>query len=96
MTYLVIEDGRLVSAHDALPHAWAAEPQGAGPRNEAGPLLDGEPAWWFRTWPDRGNAEIGVVRAQATALGVRFELRMCQAPLFRVTAGAGPSLEVRE
>jgi hypothetical protein len=79
MTYLLIEDGRVVSAHDTLPSARAAGPQGAGP-SEAGPMLGGEPAWWFRTWPDKDEAEIGIVRPQATALGIRFELRMCQAP----------------
>ncbi|WP_055531341.1 hypothetical protein [Streptomyces graminilatus] len=80
MTYLVLEAGRVVSAHGTLPDARAAEPQGAGPSDEAGPLLDGEPAWWFRTWPDGDEAGLGIVRTQATALGVRFELRMCRAP----------------
>jgi len=79
MTYLVLENGRVVSAHDTLLDARAAEPQGAGPSDEAGPLLNGEPAWWFRP-TDEDAAELGIVRTQATALGVRFELRICQAP----------------
>ncbi|WP_424892358.1 hypothetical protein [Streptomyces sp. XH2] len=80
MTYLVIDDGRVISAHTSLSAARAAEPPGLGPSREAGPILMGEPAWWCRNRPDGGAAEVGIVRTQATALGVRFELRMCQAP----------------
>jgi hypothetical protein len=80
MTYLVLEDGRVVSAHGTLPEAQAAEAQGADPSDEAGPPLDGEPVWWFRTRTDGDEAELGIVRTQATALGIRFELRMRRAP----------------
>ncbi|RLU82036.1 hypothetical protein CTZ27_31260 [Streptomyces griseocarneus] len=80
MTYLVLDNGRVVSAHTSLYAARVAEPPGLGPSREAGPALTGVPAWWCRNRPDGDAAEIGIVRTQATALGIRFELRMCQAP----------------
>ncbi|MFF4531505.1 hypothetical protein ACFY1P_19825 [Streptomyces sp. NPDC001407] len=80
MTYLVLDNGRVISAHTSLYAARVAEPPGLGPSREAGPALARVPAWWCRNRPDDGAAEIGIVRTQATDLGVRFELRMCQAP----------------
>ncbi|MFI5986810.1 hypothetical protein ACIBEA_38860 [Streptomyces sp. NPDC051555] len=80
MTYLLIDDGRILSAYSSLAAARAAEAQGAGPSTEPGPLLGTEPAWWYRNRPADGTAKLGIVRTQATALGIRFELRLCQAP----------------
>ncbi|MFE3558402.1 hypothetical protein ACFXKW_26600 [Streptomyces sp. NPDC059193] len=80
MTYLLIDDGRILSAHSSLAAARAAEAQGPGPSTEPGPPLGTEPAWWCRNRPADGTAELGIARTQATALGIRFELRLCQAP----------------
>ncbi|MCX4792018.1 hypothetical protein OG369_39920 [Streptomyces sp. NBC_01221] len=80
MTYLVINDGRVLSAHPSLNLARAAEAQGSDRSTEAGPLLAGEPAWWSRARQNGGAPELGIVRTEATELGVRFELRACQAP----------------
>ncbi|MFD7919527.1 hypothetical protein ACFV3R_09915 [Streptomyces sp. NPDC059740] len=79
MTYLVVEHGRVTSAHTTLALARAAEAQGPGHSNEAGPALGREPAWWYRG--GHGDfPQLGLVRTEATALGLRFELRACQAP----------------
>ncbi|WDN56203.1 hypothetical protein [Streptomyces clavuligerus] len=80
MTYLVIDDARVVSAHQTLSAARAAETQGLRCSTEPGPPLDGEPAWWSRPPQSGGAAEIGILRTDATELGFRFELRACQAP----------------
>ncbi|MFD6967144.1 hypothetical protein [Streptomyces sp. NPDC059949] len=79
MTYLVINDGRVVSAHPSLSLARTAEAQGFDGSTEAGPLLAGEPAWWSRARRNGGAPEFGIVRTAATELGFRFELRACQA-----------------
>lgn len=78
MTYLVIDGGRVVSAHPTLASARSAEAQGLGHSTEPGPTLDGEPAWWLRR--NDGAAELGILRTAAIDLGLRFELRACQAP----------------
>lgn len=78
MTYLVTSHGRVTSVHTTLQSARAAEAQGPGPSNEAGPLLAGQPAWWYRGGRD-DSSQLGIVRTEATALGIRFELRACQA-----------------
>ncbi|MFH9820813.1 hypothetical protein [Streptomyces sp. NPDC017230] len=80
MNYFVIDGTRVVSAHRTLASARSAEAQGPGRSAEPGPLLDGEPAWWTRARPSGGVMELGIVRAEATNLGLRFELRACQAP----------------
>jgi hypothetical protein len=80
MNYLVIDGARVLSAHRTLASARSAETQGLGLSTEPGPLLDGEPAWWSRTRPNGGVAELGILRTDATELGLRFELRACQAP----------------
>ncbi|MEU6352164.1 hypothetical protein ABZ896_22995 [Streptomyces sp. NPDC047072] len=79
MTYLVTSHGRVTSVHTTLRSARAAEAQGPGPSDEAGPLLNGQPAWWYRGGRD-DSSQLGIVRTEATALGIRFELRACQAP----------------
>ncbi|MFJ3946093.1 hypothetical protein [Streptomyces griseoaurantiacus] len=79
MTYLVVEHGRVTSAHSTLALARAAEAQGPGHSDEPGPVLSREPAWWLRG--GHGDVpQLGLVRTEATALGLRFELRACQAP----------------
>ncbi|GLX22605.1 hypothetical protein [Streptomyces lavendulae] len=80
MRYLVIDGARVVSAHPDLASARSAEAQGPGQSTEPGPLLDGEPAWWERTRRNGDAAELGILRTDATELGIRFELRACQAP----------------
>ncbi|MEU5958143.1 hypothetical protein [Streptomyces sp. NPDC047525] len=80
MTYLVLDHGWVTSAHACLESARAAETQGLGPSDEAGPLLDGDPAWWLRAGSQDDASGIGLVRTEATSLGIRFELRACQAP----------------
>jgi hypothetical protein len=79
MTYLVISHGRVASAHPTLESARTAELQGPGASAEAGPPLGGEPAWWYRPGHD-DTSQLGLLRTEATALGIRFELRACQAP----------------
>ncbi|WP_030390805.1 hypothetical protein [Streptomyces sp. NRRL S-241] len=80
MTYLVIDGGRVVSAHPTLATARSAEAQGLGHSAEPGPALDGEPAWWSRARRNGGAEELGILRTAAADLGLRFELRACQAP----------------
>ncbi|WP_331731844.1 hypothetical protein [Streptomyces sp. NBC_00073] len=80
MTFLVIDDARVVSAHRTLASARSAEAQGLGPSTKAGPMVDGEPAWWTRAHHNSGPAELGILRTAAIRLGFRFELRACQAP----------------
>ncbi|WP_327740591.1 hypothetical protein OG749_47025 (plasmid) [Streptomyces nojiriensis] len=80
MTFLVIDDARIVSAHRTLATARSAEAQGLGPSTKAGPMVDGEPAWWTRAHHSSGPGELGILRTTATELGFRFELRACQAP----------------
>lgn len=79
MTYVVTSDGRVTSAHPSLSLARAAEAQGSEGSTEAGPLLAGEPAWWSREHRNGGVTQLGIVRTAATELGIRFELRACQA-----------------